>query len=98
MMFLYEVSTEWYERYQRLLDLADDSAGITIDEPDQDDERLDRALDSPHTRTVRMCRTAHCIDFDLAALARRTAELAASSSRDCWRCAASPPPSRRNIS
>ena len=38
IMFLYEASTEWYERYQRLLDLAEDS-GIMIDEPDQDDER-----------------------------------------------------------
>lgn len=38
IMFMYEVSTDWYERYQRLLDLAEDS-GIMIDEPDQDDER-----------------------------------------------------------
>jgi hypothetical protein len=38
VMFLFETSTEWYERYQRLLDLAEES-GIMIDEPDQDDER-----------------------------------------------------------
>ncbi len=38
IMFLFETSTEWYERYQRLLDLADES-GIMIDEHDQDDER-----------------------------------------------------------
>jgi hypothetical protein len=37
LMFLYEISAEWYEHYQRLLDLAEDT-GITIDEPDQDDE------------------------------------------------------------
>ena len=39
IMFLYEASTEWYERYQRLLDLAEDFGGIAIDETDQDDER-----------------------------------------------------------
>ncbi len=38
IMFLYEASTAWYERYQRLLDLAEESA-IMIDEHDQDDER-----------------------------------------------------------
>ncbi len=38
-IFLYEVFTEWYDRYQRLLDIAEDFGGITIDEPDQDDER-----------------------------------------------------------
>src|SRR5215475_1759980 len=37
-MFLCEVSTEWYERYQRLVEVSDDFGGITIDEPDQDDE------------------------------------------------------------
>ena len=37
-MFLYEVSSEWYERYQRLLELSEDFGGIPIDEPDQDDE------------------------------------------------------------
>lgn len=39
MMFLCEISCEWYERYQRLLDIADEFNGITIDESDSDDER-----------------------------------------------------------
>jgi hypothetical protein len=39
ILFLYEVSNDWYDRYQRLLDLAEECGGITIDEPDQDDER-----------------------------------------------------------
>jgi hypothetical protein len=38
VMFTFEASTDWYERYQRLLDLAEES-GIMIDETDQDDER-----------------------------------------------------------
>ena len=38
-MFLYEVSTEWYERYQHLLDLVEDFGGVVIDDIDQDDER-----------------------------------------------------------
>jgi len=38
IVFLYEVSNDWYERYQRLLDLAEETA-IMIDEHDQDDER-----------------------------------------------------------
>ncbi len=38
VMLLYEASTEWYERYQRLLELAEDFGGVPIDEPDQDDE------------------------------------------------------------
>ncbi|HET7440132.1 MAG TPA: hypothetical protein VFJ47_02435 [Terriglobales bacterium] len=37
-IFLYEANTEWYERYQRLLEMSEDFGGITIDEPDQDDE------------------------------------------------------------
>jgi hypothetical protein len=37
IMFLYEVSTDWYERYQRLVDLAEEFGGITFDETDQDD-------------------------------------------------------------
>ena len=37
-MFLCEVSTEWYEKYQRLLDVSDEFGGITMDEPDQDEE------------------------------------------------------------
>ena len=38
-MFLFEVSTEWYERYQHLLDLVEDFGGVAIDDIDQDDER-----------------------------------------------------------
>jgi hypothetical protein len=40
-MFLYEVATNWYERYQQLLDSADDFGSILLDEHDQadDDER-----------------------------------------------------------
>jgi hypothetical protein len=37
-IFLYEANTEWYVRYQRLLEISEDFGGITIDEPDQDDE------------------------------------------------------------
>jgi hypothetical protein len=37
-MFLCEVSTEWYDRYQRLMEVSEDFGGIPIDEPDQDDE------------------------------------------------------------
>ncbi len=37
-IFVYEVSTQWYDRYQRLVDIADEVGGIIIDEPDQDDE------------------------------------------------------------
>jgi hypothetical protein len=38
VMMVYEASTEWYERYQRLAELAEDFGGIPIDEPDQDEE------------------------------------------------------------
>ncbi len=37
-LFLFEVSTDWYDHYQRLLDLVDDFGGLAIDEADQDDE------------------------------------------------------------
>jgi hypothetical protein len=37
-LFLYEASTEWYGRYQRIVELLDDFGGITIDESDQEDE------------------------------------------------------------
>ena len=37
-MFLCEVSTDWYERYQRLLEMSEDFGGIPIHESDQDDE------------------------------------------------------------
>jgi len=39
IMFLYEVSTEWYERYQHLLDLVEDFGSMAIDGTDLDDER-----------------------------------------------------------
>jgi len=38
-VFVYEAGTEWYDRYQRLRELADDVGGFMIDEPDQDEER-----------------------------------------------------------
>ncbi len=38
IMFLYEVSTEWYERYQHLLDLVEDFGTLAIDETDPDDD------------------------------------------------------------
>ncbi len=38
VMMIYEVATEWYERYQRLLEFAEDFGGIPIDGSDQDDE------------------------------------------------------------
>jgi hypothetical protein len=36
-VFLCELSTEWYERYQHLLDLAEEFGGFAIDEADQDE-------------------------------------------------------------
>ena len=38
IMFLFEASTDWYDRYQRLVDLAEELGGFVIDEPDTDDE------------------------------------------------------------
>ncbi len=38
VMMVFEASTEWYERFQRLLELADDFGGMSIDEPGLDDE------------------------------------------------------------
>ncbi len=38
VMFLYEVSTPWYETYQRLETAADDYDGILIDDSDPDEE------------------------------------------------------------
>ena len=38
IMMVYEASTEWYDRYQRLVEFTEDFAGIPIDEPDQDEE------------------------------------------------------------
>ena len=39
VMMVYEASTPWYERYQNILEMADDFAGLSIDEPDQDDDK-----------------------------------------------------------
>src|ERR1700736_5197931 len=38
VMMVYEASTPWYDRYQNILEMADDFAGFPIDEADQDDE------------------------------------------------------------
>jgi len=38
IMMVYEASTEWYDRYQRALEMVDDFSGIPIDEPGQDDD------------------------------------------------------------
>ena len=38
VIFLYENSTPWYERYQRLLEMAEEFGGIALDEADQDDK------------------------------------------------------------
>ncbi|HYX52806.1 MAG TPA: hypothetical protein VE783_05100 [Candidatus Limnocylindrales bacterium] len=38
MMFTYEVSTEWYETYQRLENAADDYDGIMIDDSDTEED------------------------------------------------------------
>jgi hypothetical protein len=33
---VYEVSTEWYDRYQRVLDTAEALGGLVIDEDDDE--------------------------------------------------------------
>ncbi len=38
VMMVYESSTEWYDRYQRVLELTEDFGGIPMDEPGPDDE------------------------------------------------------------
>ena len=38
VMFLYESSTEWYERYQRLMDLAEDLGSMMMDESDENED------------------------------------------------------------
>jgi hypothetical protein len=38
VVMLFEISTEWYERYQRLTDLAEEFGGMTFDENDLNDE------------------------------------------------------------
>jgi len=36
-LFLYEISTEWYERYQRVLDTAEAVGGLLIEDDDEDE-------------------------------------------------------------
>lgn len=38
VMFLYEVSTEWYENYERLESTADEFDGILIDDSDEEED------------------------------------------------------------
>jgi hypothetical protein len=38
VVMVYEASTEWYDRYENILEMAQDFAGLPIDELDQDDE------------------------------------------------------------
>jgi hypothetical protein len=38
VMFLFEISTEWYDNYERLESTADDFDGILIDDSDQDED------------------------------------------------------------
>jgi len=38
VMMVYEASTPWYDRYQGILEMAEDFSGMPIDEPGLDDE------------------------------------------------------------
>ncbi|HUB17388.1 MAG TPA: hypothetical protein VL990_02055 [Acidobacteriaceae bacterium] len=38
IMFLFETSTEWYERYQQLLDSVDDLGNIVFEDEDEDEQ------------------------------------------------------------
>jgi hypothetical protein len=38
VMFLYELSTPWYETYQRLESAADDYDGIFVDDDDEQED------------------------------------------------------------
>jgi hypothetical protein len=38
VMMIYEAATPWYERYQGILEMTEDFAGLPIDETDQDEE------------------------------------------------------------
>lgn len=38
IMFLHETSTEWYERYQQLLDSVDELGGVLFEDEDEDEE------------------------------------------------------------
>jgi len=35
---VYEAATGWYERYQSMLEMAEDLSGLSFDEPGPDDE------------------------------------------------------------
>jgi hypothetical protein len=37
-MFLYETSTEWYDRYQQLLDSVGDLGDIVFEDEDEDEQ------------------------------------------------------------
>jgi len=37
VMMVYEASTPWYDRYQNVLEMAEDFTGLPIDEPDDDE-------------------------------------------------------------
>jgi len=37
VMMVYEISTAWYDRYQSIIEMADDFAGLPIDGPDADE-------------------------------------------------------------
>jgi hypothetical protein len=36
VMFLFETSTEWYERFQELIETVTDLGGIVVDDSDED--------------------------------------------------------------
>ncbi len=38
VMFLCETSTEWYDRYQQLLESVDDLGDIVVEDGDEDEE------------------------------------------------------------
>ena len=38
VMMVYEASTDWYHRYQSILEMSDDLMSLPLDEPDQDSE------------------------------------------------------------
>jgi hypothetical protein len=37
-MFLYEISTKWYERYESLTDVADEFGSFMFDENDKEED------------------------------------------------------------
>jgi hypothetical protein len=39
MMFLHESSTDWYDRYQQLVDSVDDFSNVVFEDGDDDDEQ-----------------------------------------------------------